>query len=107
MRNRQKIQILNRLIGIRNVFGGTVPYRVYFFSSNLEHILHDKINLKQEEKLKLANEFEEQYDYDPCAFVDFLRQFDIGDYQQSWDLMKEGVNSLNRNTNFYIYFNNN
>lgn len=105
IRNRHKTQILNRLIGIGSLYSGTVPYRVYFLSSNLEHVLHDKINQTDEEKLKLANEFEELYDVDSSAFINFLRQFDIGDYQQSWDFIKEGVNSLNRNTNFYIYFN--
>ena len=39
-RNKQKSQILSKLATTNTVYTN-LPYAIYFFSSNLEHVLHD------------------------------------------------------------------
>ena len=40
-RNKQKSQILSKLIATSTVYVN-LPYNIYFFSSNLEHVLHNQ-----------------------------------------------------------------
>jgi hypothetical protein len=39
-----------------------INYRIYYFSCNLEHVLHNKRNISKEEKNSLANKFENEYE---------------------------------------------
>jgi hypothetical protein len=106
-RNRQKREVLNRLITLGKVWG-TIPYSVYYFSCNLDHVLHNEPNLGQR-KTPYAERFEREYADQPTTFVEFLsnKQYAVdGEYQQTWDFIKIDTNSLQRRTNFHLYFNN-
>jgi len=46
--------VLNRLIFCQDI--NNIDYRVYYFSCNLEHVLHDNPNVKDENKSKKAEE---------------------------------------------------
>ena len=87
----------------------TIPYSVYFFSCNLDHVLHNERNLLWQDKIKYANLFEKEYADQSIRFVEFLHNHKHavdGSYVQSWDFIKLNAHSLQRYTNFHLYFSN-
>ena len=106
-RNEQKSQILNKLIGTEKVYTN-LPYKIYFFSSNLEHVLHNSQNVSADDKLKYAQAFEDKFADDPFSFIEFINSVEFairGDYHDTWDFVKMNTNSLKRYTNFHLYIN--
>jgi hypothetical protein len=105
-RNERKSQILNRLSETGKV--GTIPYHVYYFSRNLEHVFHNRTgNLTDEEKVNFADAFADRYLSDPNGFLSFLSDSDFtvsGDYNDTWKFIGQGVNSLHRHSNFHLLF---
>ena len=83
-----------------------LPYRIYYFSRNLEHVLHNIIsNLTKEQKKDLSNKFEEEYDGDVEKFLHFISQYAVsGNYSETWDFIKQNKNSLNRHCNIHLFF---
>lgn len=107
-RNHQKQEIINKMVGLSKVWV-SIPYSVYYFSCNMDHVLHGKANLRREEKDKLATEFENRFFNKPQEFVDFFDsdEFAIkGTYEETWKFIKAGTNSLKRSSNFIIYLTN-
>lgn len=103
MRNRQKSENLYRLRGCGNIWG--VPYRVYYMSCNLDHVLFDKMNSTDEEKERDAYEFAKKYKNDVGAFMDFMckSSFSInGDFKESWEFIEMDMHSIERYTNLPI-----
>lgn len=87
---------------------GGVPYQIFYFSRNLEHALHNQIEeLSTSQKKSLSEALEDEYYENPEGFVQLLRGDDImipGDYQQTWEFIKQDLNSLMRGSNFSIFF---
>ncbi len=107
-RNNHKTSILNRLSSTNAVFRN-LPYEIYYFSCNLDHVLYDDINLDKGEKVTKADDFEDMYCEDLEGFIKFITQSDFSvneDYKDSWDFIKTNNNSLKRYTNFSIFINN-
>ena len=108
IRNKQKSEILNRLITLNKVWK-TIPYSVYFFSCNLDHILHNNPNMSRQEKNQYADRFEKEYVEHPRRFVEFLNnnQYAVGgSYPETWNFIKIDTHSLQRFSNFHLYFSN-
>jgi hypothetical protein len=106
-RNKQKSQILNKLIST-NIIYTNLPYRVYFFSSNLEHVLHNKQRVSPFQKRKYAELFVDKFITDPVSFIEFINREEFaltGTYKETWDFIKKDTNSLKRYTNFNLYIN--
>ena len=85
-----------------------MPYDVYFFSSNLEHVLHNKQGVSADEKRNYAEDFADQFITNPVSFIEFInsREFALtGHYKDTWDFIKKDTNSLKRYTNFNLYIN--
>lgn len=105
-RNTRKSQILCRLHSTNTV--GTIPYGVYYFSRNLEHVLHNNnANLTDEEKLNYADAFADRYNSDQEGFKTFISSTDfavLGDFKETWNFIMQGVNSLHRYCNFHLLF---
>jgi hypothetical protein len=104
-RNNRKQQVINRLSLCPKISG--IPYSMYYFSCNLEHVLHNDINLADDLKMEYAERFSDDYYKDEATFVDFIRdeQFAVkGDYKETWEFIKLGVNSLKRYSNFHLFF---
>ena len=104
-RNERKSGILNKLFQTRHI--GRIIYNVYFFSCNLEHVLHDCQNTVCEKKLAYSYNFVDKYVGRESCFIEFLSNNDFttpGDYRETWEFIKEDFNSLNRYCNFHLYF---
>ena len=104
-RNHQKQEVINRMLSISKVWT-CIPYSVYFFSCNMDHVLHKQANLLRQEKDKLAQKFEDMFINKPKEFAAFFTDeqlFSGTSYIESWDFIRTSTNSLKRKTNFYLY----
>lgn len=104
-RNERKSGILNKLYQTSHI--GRIAYKIYFFSCNLEHVLHNSQNTVCEKKRVYSYDFVDKYVGQEKNFVDFLSNNDFtirGDYKETWQFIKEDCNSLNRYCNFHLYF---
>lgn len=100
-RNAQKRENINRLIPTSII--GNIPYQIYYMSSNLDHVLYNKLNSTDVEKESDANDFAIKYKDNLNGFKAFLQDSDFSvnqDFMDSWDYIKQGNHSLERHTNF-------
>lgn len=104
-RNKQKRDNLIKISRTPKVW--SIPYDVFYMSSNLEHVLFDKLNCSDEEKEELSYRFARQYKNDIPGFLSLLSESEFSvcdDYLSSWEFIEKGTNSLNRYTNFGLCF---
>ncbi len=105
-RNKKKGDILYKLRRTGKVNG--IPYRIYFNSCNLEHVLYGELKCySDDEKQRLSDEFAEQYEGKADEFIEFISDSDIavqGTYQKTWDFIEKDKNSLSRYTNMHLIF---
>ncbi len=102
-RNKQKSENLYRLRGCGNIWN--VPYRVYYMSCNLDHVLYDKKNSTDEEKEQDAYAFAKTYKNKVDGFLNFMCEssFSVkGDIKESWKFIEEDMRSIERYTNLPI-----
>lgn len=102
-RNKQKRDNLQRLQSTGQIWN--VPYRVYYMSCNLDHVLYDKRNSSDDEKEENSYKFAKKYRSDLSGFIAYICESDFsikGDYRASWKFIEKGLNSLERHTNFAI-----
>lgn len=101
-RNQKKHLLVNRLSTLEEI--GGFKYRMYFFSRNLEHVLFNNPDeLNTNDKLALADAFAERYENDAVGLLEFFQSDDLQmscSYSDSWELIKQNANSLQRLTNF-------
>lgn len=103
IRNQQKRENLYRLRSCGTIW--KVPYRVYYMSCNLDHVLYDKQNSTDEEKENDAYAFAKKYKNKVEEFEKFICKsgFSVtGDYKESWEYIEKDLNSVNRYTNLCI-----
>ena len=111
-RNRQKALNIKHLLTLDTikVDSKTCPYSIFFFSSNIDHYLHDRLNLCGREKIERAERFADCCDEDPEWFVRRICQHAQAlkgmTHEESWAYIMEGANSVKRHTNFNIYLEN-
>lgn len=105
-RNRRKGVILYKLRKTGKVNG--IPYRIYFNSCNLEHVLYNELrDFSDEEKQILSDDFADRYDGKVNEFIEFISDCAVavpGTYQKTWDYIEKERNSLNRHTNMHLIF---
>lgn len=105
-RNKRKGDILYKLRKTGKVNG--IPYRIYFNSCNLEHVLYGELkDYSDEEKQILSDDFADRYDGKVDEFIEFILTSNIavqGTYQKTWDFIEKDKNSLNRYTNMHLLF---
>lgn len=102
-RNKQKIENLYRLRSCGNIWG--IPYRVYYMSCNMDHVLYDKRNSTDEEKEEDAYTFAKKYKSNVMGFMDFMCEstFSVkGDFKESWEFIEMDMHSIERYTNLPI-----
>jgi len=101
----RKMLNLNRLITLPNV-SRTIPFSIYFFSCNLDHVICGNANLTKREKSKAANSFQRQFHSDINGFLKFFHGTNIAvgnTYEESWNYIKQDTNSLKRCSNLHIF----
>lgn len=105
-RNKRKGDILYKLRKTGKVNG--IPYRIYFNSCNLEHVLYGELkDFTDEEKQILSDDFADMYDGKVDEFIEFISDPIVavpGTYQKTWEYIEKGRNSLNRNSNMHLIF---
>lgn len=104
-RNIQKSAVVERMLEISKVLK-SIPYSVYYFSSNMDHVLHNNANLLNQEKDDLADSFDREYADKPEEFVRLMRNSSFavpGTYEETWDFIKMDKNSVQRYSNFGVY----
>lgn len=102
-RNQQKRDNLERLIATSKI--REIPYKVYYMSCNLDHVLYNKMNSTDKEKEDDAYSFAKKYKNDVEGFIKFIcdSYFSvINNYKDSWQHIKNGMNSVERYSNFGI-----
>lgn len=81
----------------------TLPYRVFFMSCNLEHVLHDVQN--PENKPALSSKARQEFFSNTEKLLAFLADNNacLGDtYNDSWKQIQKGTTSLERHTNLHL-----
>lgn len=105
-RNKRKSENMDKL-SKQNQIWVSIPYRCYYMSSNLDHVLHNLLNCSAEEKEKNALHFVNKYKSSLREFLQFLCESDFSvntSYRESWDFIKEGLHSLERYSNLGLCF---
>lgn len=108
-RNDNKRQVIKKIARINNIsFNETcILYESYYFSCNLEHVLHNKPNCTQKEKEDLSYEFAKRFCGYEDKFIEFINDDSISvdlPYIESWQLIMKPENALKRKTNFNLFF---
>ena len=106
LRNKHKQSKIERICGMQKVWG-SIPYRAYYMSSNLDHVLYGKLNSSDEDKENDAYAFAKKYKDDIDGFLKFISDSDFSrmeGYKESWAFIKKGCHSLERYTNLGICF---
>lgn len=106
LRNQHKRRKLDRISTLKKVWI-SVPYRAYYMSSNLDHVLYGKLNSTDEEKETDAYAFAKMYKNNIDGFLEFISDSDFSrmeEYKDSWDFIKSDLHSLERFTNLGICF---
>ena len=105
-RNRKKAEILYKLRKTPKV--NAIPYRIYFNSCNLEHVLYGELrDFSDEEKQILSDDFADRYDGKVDDFIEFISTPELaapGTYQETWDYIEKDRKSLQRHTNMHLIF---
>lgn len=107
-RNKFKSNNLNILNSATKIYN--LQIETYYFSCNLDHVLYNIRNLKQELKEEYAINFSDQYEGNESSFIKFINKDNLplsNDYKESWDKIKLSLNSLLRYSNFNVFFKNN
>lgn len=103
-RNNRKSKILNKLYNANSI--SKTDYRMYYFSCNLDHVLHNEQNLEDNLKYKYSDDFVGKYYEKEGEFVKFISNSDFsvrGDYIETWNFIKKDENSLKRYCNFNVF----
>ena len=103
VRNIQKRNNIGKLTTVKQI--NSISYRIFYMSSNLDHVLYDKQMSTDGEKETNAHLFAKKYKNNPEGFLDFVNNSDFsvsGPYKQTWDFIKKDKNSLHRHTNLGI-----
>lgn len=105
-RNQRKTEVVKLLFSTKKILGN-IPYTIYYFSRNREHVLNNVTeNLSSDEKWELAEEFSDKYENDIEGFCELMcnSSFAKGNkYKESWEFILDGTNSLKRYCNFHIF----
>ena len=104
-RNSRKSSVMNLLSTTNQI--STINYRAYYFCCNLDHVLYDEANLESILKVDYAYDFQDKYLDNEIGFINFMLKGDFavnGEYKDTWNFLKEELNSLGRYSNFHLFF---
>ena len=105
LRNECKRENIDRLCTCKKIWN--LPYRIFYMSCNLDHVLYNKLNSSDHEKEVDSLKFAKYYKDRIPNFLNFISNSNFSvmtDYKQSWNYIKEDLHSLERHTNFGLCF---
>lgn len=108
LRNRKKRLILNKL-HLQNEIKNNkkaFKYRLYYFSTNIDDYFFDKQNCADETKETNSDFIYYRYINEPEEYRDYIENNNAtkGNYNETWEHVKQEYNSLSRCTNFDKFF---
>ena len=105
-RNEQKTIAAQALCKLSEV--EKIPYAFYYFSRNIEHVLHGRADsLSSRDKRIFSEKFEGLYADRPEMFLELIRSSAVavrGSYRKTWEYIFRSINSLKRGCNFALFF---
>ncbi|MCM3217779.1 hypothetical protein M3612_25240 [Niallia taxi] len=107
-RNKLKASKIKTMYTATKILSNTLDYYLLYFSCNLDHVIHNEMNLDDKEKVPKAREFEKRYKQKPNDFMEFFKDgtFAVtGSYNETWQFIQKDKNSLERYSNFHLIFN--
>lgn len=100
-RNIRKRANIEALLNVSSI--AKVNYHLYYFSINLEHVLHNNPNVVSvREKIYLSNSFDDDNADNPEQFLALINYKDVkhfNNYKESWEYARNSSNALNRASN--------
>lgn len=103
-RNHRKSENLDVLSSLSSIKIGSkkIKYSTYYFSCNLDHFLHGDANYNDHDKTRKALEFSMAHE-DSGSLERFFNENEMDtvgmSYDESWNFIRNGENSLKRHTN--------
>lgn len=108
IKQRNKIKALNvKTMYKTNKVKKSIYYYLLYFSCNLDHVIHNERNLNDSEKAPKAKEFDKRFKGKPNDFLDFFKNGDFAvdsTYEDTWEFIQQGHNSLGKYSNFRLLF---
>lgn len=105
-RNEHKAEIMFKLYSSGKVH--QIPYRMYFNSCNLEHVLYGELkDFSDLEKEELSDDFAERYEGKTDEFIAFISDAELavpGTFKETWKYIEKGKHSLERHSNMHLIF---
>lgn len=107
-RNKTKSKNLNKISTTSYVYKD-IPIEVYYFSCNIDHAFFNKLNISDDEKEFYSNEFADEMLDNVEQQLNILDNLSVhgNEYRNSWNNIKEGLNSVNRASNLLVFLINN
>ena len=106
-RNRKKRKNMNVLSNMPSL-GEDIPYRIYYFSHNIEHALYGKHqHMSDHQKTSCSDDFADRFEDNWRDFYSYLLEECGpmgGNYHESWVAIRQGNESLKRHTNLNLLF---
>lgn len=106
-RNHQKRDNLNMLINMPYTCNKKIEFKIYYNSCNLDHVTGYKRNASNSDKINIAREFLDKYVDDLPGFVKFFADDSLTsgktEYLESWEVLKNGYESLRRHSNLLVF----
>lgn len=97
------------LISAKKKIWGNIPYNVYYFSCNLEWVLHNSFrNHTDDEKRDFAEAFAEKYEHDVAGFICFINGEELivpGGYEETWKYIQNEKMKIPRKSNLHLFVN--
>ncbi|STO30933.1 Uncharacterised protein [Fusobacterium necrogenes] len=95
IRNDRKIEIIQKLLNTKKI-DKAINYRMFYMSCNLDHVLHNEMNLDNTLKVEKAFEFRRKFNNNKSGFIEFFNSSECkanGNYKATWDFIQQGKNS--------------
>jgi len=104
--HERKRERLDSLIN-QNEIAGKIPFNVFFVSCSFDHVICGDANVDGHTKIKITDEFNDLYHKNAEGLISFFCNPEIvidNDYMQSWNKIRQGLNSLGRYSNMNVFF---
>lgn len=109
IRNYKKSQLVVKLSNLSYLKLSekiSIPYKLLYFSTNIDDYFFGEQNLSKEEKINQSDEIYDKYKDNPILLKTYIENNNNvdGDFKETWLYARKGLNSLSRCTNFDKFF---